>query len=234
MRLLAFDTSTDVLSMAVQNDDWTRHLELAGGAKSSKVLLPQCMELLAQAQLGLAQLDAVVYGCGPGAFTGLRTSCAAAQGLAWGSGIQAVAVDSLLAIAEGARLAQGVERVVAVLDARMQEVYAAPFRWLGAQAGWIREADITAMAPAAVQVPEGYVLAGNAFSVYPAAFERFASAGLLHPQWPQALAMLSLAPALIAAGHLHNPQEIAPLYIRDKVAQTTQERMAAKLSESKR
>ncbi|THJ32435.1 tRNA (adenosine(37)-N6)-threonylcarbamoyltransferase complex dimerization subunit type 1 TsaB [Lampropedia aestuarii] len=227
MRLLAFDTSTDVLSLAVQNHSVLLARELAGGPKSSRVLLPESLQLLQQLGLALQDLDAIVYGCGPGAFTGLRTSCAAAQGLAFGSHLSAVPVDSLLAIAEGARHAHGVEQVVAVLDARMQEVYAAPFRWLEAEQRWQREADIQVMKPQDVQVPDGYVLAGNAFAVYPEAFAEYRAERLLH-QLPQAEAMLRLAPGLIAAQGLQAPSSIAPLYIRNKVAQTTEERMRAR------
>lgn len=227
MRLLAFDTSTDVLSLAVQNHTVVFAEELSGGPKSSKILLPECLRLMDQAELSLKTLDAVVYGCGPGAFTGIRSSCAAAQGLAWGSRIAALPVDSLLAIAEGVRFGHGVDKVVAILDARMQEVYAAPFRWLAQEQRWIREADIRAMKPHELQVPEDYVLAGNAFAVYPEAFEAYAPARLLE-QWPQAQAMLRLAPSLIAEHGLQDPKWIAPLYVRDKVAQTTQERMLAR------
>lgn len=230
MRLLAFDTSTDVLSLAVHNQSLVITQELAGGPKSSRVLLPECLAMLRQAGLTLKDLDAIVYGCGPGAFTGLRTSCAAAQGLAWGSGLSALPVDSLLAIAEGARHSHGVEQLVAVLDARMQEVYAAPYRWLAHERRWQREADIQVMKPEDVQVPAGYALAGNAFTVYPEAFAAYAPERLLS-QLPQAQAMLRLAPGLIAQHGLQDPKQIAPLYVRDKVAQTTQERLQAKLAQ---
>lgn len=227
MRLLAFDTSTDVLSLAVQNQSLLLAEDFAGGPKSSKVLLPECLRLLSEVGMDLKSLDALVYGCGPGAFTGLRSSCAAAQGLAWGSQIAALPVDSLLAIAEGARGTYGAERVVAVLDARMQEVYAAPFRWLPHEQRWLREADIRVVKPHELLVPDDYVLAGNAFSVYPEAFAAYPTERLL-VQWPQAAAMLRLAPQLIAQYGLQDPRWIAPLYVRDKVAQTTQERMQAR------
>lgn len=230
MRLLAFDTSTDQLSVAVQNGSVQLHVEQAGGPQASRQLLPQALALLEQAGLCLRALDAIVYGCGPGAFTGLRTACAAAQGLAWGAQLQALPVDSLLAIAEHARLEMGAQRVMAVLDARMHEVYAAPLRWQPAPASpvpghWVREAPIRALAPAELHVPDGYVLAGNALEVYPDALR--GKAGQSFFARPSALAMLSLAPGLIARGLLQAPAAVAPLYVRDKVAQTTEERERA-------
>ncbi|MDO4724609.1 MAG: tRNA (adenosine(37)-N6)-threonylcarbamoyltransferase complex dimerization subunit type 1 TsaB [Comamonadaceae bacterium] len=235
MNLLAFDTSTDMLSIAVQVGDEVRQVQQAGGAQSSKTLLPQVLELLRQAGLELAQLHAIVYGCGPGAFTGLRTSCAAAQGLAWGSGVPTLPVDSLQAIAEQARAEHGAERVMAVLDARMQEVYAAPYRWHAAGPGqggaghWQREADILAVPPHTLQLPPGYVLAGNALAVYPEAFVH-QTAAHYHAR-PTAQAMLRLAPVLMARHGLQTAMEVAPLYIRNKVAQTTQERLQARQRE---
>lgn len=235
MNLLAFDTSTDMLSIAVQASDQIWQVQQAGGAQSSKTLLPQVLELLQQAGLELAHLNAIVYGCGPGAFTGLRTSCAAAQGLAWGSGVPTLPVDSLQAIAELARAEHGAERVMAVLDARMQEVYVAPYRWHwtgqpGQEAGighWQREAEILALPPHALQLPPGYVLAGNALTAYPEAFAHH-TAPHYHAR-PTAQAMLRLAPMLIARNGLQTAMDVAPLYIRDKVAQTTQERLQTRL-----
>ncbi|WP_085978598.1 tRNA (adenosine(37)-N6)-threonylcarbamoyltransferase complex dimerization subunit type 1 TsaB, partial [Rubrivivax gelatinosus] len=94
---------------------WTA--DEAGGALASAALLPTVQALLARAGLVLADLEAVAFGRGPGAFTGLRTSCAVAQGLAFGIGCPVLPVDSLLIVAEDARVQ------------RMDEVYAARWRW---------------------------------------------------------------------------------------------------------
>jgi tRNA threonylcarbamoyl adenosine modification protein YeaZ len=140
MKLLAFDTSTDHLSIAVS---WlldgrvqVRTHEGPGGAMASSTLIPAALALLAQAGLTLRELDAIVFGAGPGSFTGLRTACAVAQGLGYGAGVPLLPVDTLLAVAEEARHALapagGAFQVVAVLDARMDEVYAARYVWDGA------------------------------------------------------------------------------------------------------
>lgn len=232
LKALAIDTSTELLSIAVMNGTervWTH--EEAGGAKSSAALLPAIHLLLEKAQLELAQLDAVIYGCGPGSFTGLRTTCAVAQGLVaaieWGAvkkKIQAVPVNSLMATAEHAREQTGVQKVLVALDARMNEVYACAYVWNGAS--WHSVGAMDAISPTNLQLAQGFSLVGNAHLAYPEALMHLAEKAIF--ALPKAQAMLSLAPQLLANGCGGSAQEITPLYIRNKVALTTQEREALK------
>ena len=133
--LLAFDTSTEQLSVAVQRGrDGQRFAHTgAGGAQASTTLIPTVQALLAQAGLALGELQAIVFGRGPGSFTGLRTACSVAQGLAWGAGLPVLPVDTLLAVAEAARQSLSTApdslRVLALLDARRGEGYAAGYAW---------------------------------------------------------------------------------------------------------
>jgi len=224
VNLLAFDTSTETLSVALARAGGPVLMhEGPGGAHTSATLIPSVQRLLAEAGLALAQLDAIVFGRGPGSFTGLRTACSVAQGLAFGAGVPVLPVDTLLAVAEEARLARGATRVVALLDARMDEVYAAGYEHDGQ--AWRCMAGPVLCAPEAVRLPAGGVVAGNAAQAYPGRIAGGAGAiGAL----PTARALLSLAPALLAAGHATSADGALPLYIRDKVAQTTQERAAAR------
>ena len=225
LNLLAFDTSTDTLSAAVQRGGphpaaiW-RH-EAAGGAQASAALIPAIEKLLSQAGLRLAELDAIVFGRGPGSFTGLRTACSVAQGLAFGAGVPVLPVPTLLAVAEQARLSHGATRVVAVLDARMDEIYSAAYAHHAGR--WEQQGDFGLAVPEALQAPDGWVLAGNAFAAYGA---RLPGAAACIEAMPSASALLSLAPALLAAGQAGPAVHALPLYIRDKVAQTSEERAA--------
>lgn len=234
MNLLAFDTSTDRLFLALQRDDSVWEWEGAGGAQSSATLIPAIRQLVAQGGLTLGDLEAIVFGRGPGSFTGLRTACAVAQGLAFGTpgarqgqGLPVLPVDTLLAMAEDARTQHGVTQVVATLDARMNEVYAAAFTWQTApdhpQGRWQAQADWQVVPPEAVDVPPGWTVAGNAQAVYG---DRLASQAAHVPALPTARALLRLAPALIAAGEAVSARDALPRYVRDKVAQTTAERAA--------
>ena len=225
---LAFDTSTEVLSIGVAANGRTDVRTQAGGAQASAALIPTAMDMLAQAGVGLPQLDAIVFGRGPGSFTGLRTACAVAQGLAFGADIPVLPVDTLLAVAEEARGLAGVNdqplTVLVLLDARMDEVYSAAYDWDGQR--WTVRQPLQVLAPQRVLAPDAHrlLLAGNAFEAYG---ERL-PAGERVQALPTAAALLRLAPALFAAGQAVPAEQAMPLYIRDKVAQTTAERAAAK------
>jgi tRNA threonylcarbamoyladenosine biosynthesis protein TsaB len=232
-RLLAFDTSTEHLSVAVLHGERLLAHNGVGGAQASTTLLPLIQQLLGEAGLALAELDAIVFGRGPGSFTGLRTACSVAQGLAFGAGVPLLPVDTLLAVAEEARHAFGARQVVAVLDARMDQLYAArydfsaagPLGPLGGLGGLGGDDEPLLLSPEALEVPAGYALAGNAFAAYG---PRLAPAAARHEALPTATAMLRLAPALLAAGRTVPAAQAWPLYVRDKVAQTTEERAAIK------
>lgn len=223
MNLLAFDTSTDTLFIALQRGTALWQHQAAGGANSSATLLPSIQQGLQALDLQFADLDAIVFGRGPGSFTGLRTVCAIAQGLALGAGKPLLPVDTLLAVAEEAREQHGLTDVMAVLDARMSEVYHAGYRW--AEGLWHATHALGLCAPEALQVPEGLSVVGNAQAAYA---ERLAPQAAHRVALPTATALLRLAPRLMADGHLVDASYALPLYIRDKVALTTAEREAAR------
>jgi len=233
MKLLAFDTSTELISIALtRRVDGVPRVWLhtgVGGAQASSALIPAIETLMAEADLTFAQLDAIAFGRGPGSFTGLRTACAVAQGLGFGAGVPLLPVDTLLAVAEEARAQCAPQqqrlRLLALLDARMGELYAAPYDY--ADGCWQQRADFGLYKPEQVQVQDSQALAGNVFAEYGA---RLAVPATL-PCWqalPTAAAMLRLAPTLLAAGNAVPAAEALPRYIRDKVALTTEERAAAK------
>jgi tRNA threonylcarbamoyladenosine biosynthesis protein TsaB len=236
MNLLAFDTSTDTLSIAVQRGDMVWQHTGPGGAQASAALIPAIQRLLADAGLGFDTLDLIVFGRGPGSFTGLRTACAVAQGLAFGArsgqGVPVLPVDTLLAVAEEARHQHGCTQVLAVLDARMNEVYSARCQWQAATQRWDAEADFGLCAPEALAWPPAADAAGSAPAWTVAGNAQGAYGERLLPQAPHvhalptAAALLRLAPALLAAGQAVPASEALPRYIRDKVAQTTAEREA--------
>jgi len=239
VRVLAFDTSTEVLSVALgapihgEHRVWAHSGE--GGAQASHTLIATVQDLLRQAGLRLQDVDAIGFGAGPGAFTGLRTACAVAQGLALGAGLRVVPVPSLLALAEEARFhqqcaARGPDlTVMSLLDARMGEVYAAAYAWRAGQWDTLRPPCLISPAQAASwlsDMPADTVVAGNALTAYPEVVGGRNSLAL-PAIGPTAQAIVRLAPAMLAAGLAVDAADALPLYVRDKVAQTTLEREAA-------
>jgi tRNA threonylcarbamoyladenosine biosynthesis protein TsaB len=225
LKLLAFDTSTEFLSIAVTRDGRLWRHEGRGGAAASAALIPAIQQLLAQAELRLSELEAIVFGHGPGSFTGLRTACSVAQGLAFGASVPVLGVDTLLAVAETAREQAGCTEVLAVLDARMDEVYAGHYQY--AAGAWQRRREFSLGPPQALVLPAGWTLAGNAAPTYG---DRLPP-GPRVAAMPQASALLRLAPALLAQERAVPADRALPLYIRDKVAQTTAERAARRAEE---
>ena len=227
--LLAFDTATEPMSIALAAGGRVFTHESAGGALASARLIPAVMALLEDAGVALRELDAIAFGRGPGAFTGLRTACSVAQGLAFGANKPVLPIDSLLAVAEDARGGDVDHRVWVTMDARMDEIYAAQYAYHAAQWQLLdppRLITAAALNERWLTEPPQRV-AGNALALF--AGRLHAGAALLFPQaLPRATTMLPLARALRLQGGAVDAALALPLYLRDKVAQTTLERAAAR------
>lgn len=227
-RLLALDTATERLCVALVVGERQWVAEEAGGALASQRLLPLCFELLQLAGTALRELDAIAFGRGPGAFTGLRTACSAAQGLALGAALPVLPLDSLALVAEDAFAQRGVTDVWVAMDARMDEVYAAAYR--RAEAGWQ-----VAQGPALYAVPAllaawqrtaPVVVAGTALAAFGPRLPT-GPALRIEATLDRAAALARLARAAWQRGEAVDAALALPLYLRDKVALTTAERAAA-------
>jgi tRNA threonylcarbamoyladenosine biosynthesis protein TsaB len=236
--LLAFDTSTETLSVALQWPGGRQAWDGPGGALSSSALLPRIRALMDEAGIGWSDVSAIAFGRGPGAFTGLRTACAVAQGLAFGAGLPVLPIDSLMIVAEDARrqvASASPSRldVAVAMDARMGELYAARYRWDGAR--WAVACAPRLCAPGALPAswePVGTlraVRAGSGLGLLPDGPARAAGAVAMTgpPQAAdRAAALLRLAQAAWDAGEAVEAAQALPVYLRDKVALTTAERAA--------
>lgn len=227
--LLALDTATDRLVVALRGPRGDLWLDEPGGAASSARIVPALLGLLGQAGLRLAEVDAVAFGRGPGAFTGLRTACAVAQGLAFGAAKPVLPIDSLLLHAEDARARHpGVAHWWVAVDARMDEAYAAAYRHAGDR--WcVDEApalyELPALQARWAAAPPAAV-AGNAIAAFGPRLEPGAQALRAGEVQARGAALLALAQAAWDAGEAIAADQALPLYLRDKVALTTAERAA--------
>jgi len=224
LKLLAFDTASEWCSAALLIDGAVSFRAVHAGQKHSELLTPMLGELLAEAGLSYRQLDGLVYGMGPGSFTGLRIACGVVQGLALGADLPVLGVATLEALAEEA--GEGSDLVLACLDARMNEVYAALYRREGP--GWRALAGPLVGPPQAVPLPEGgdCIGAGTGFAAYPALRERLRGslARIDADAIPHARAIARLAVPRYRAGAFGAAETAQPLYVRDKVALKISER----------
>lgn len=223
MLILALETSTELGSCALWRDGSVVERTCPEKRPHSETLLPLVRELLAEGGVRIGDLDAIAFGVGPGAFTGLRVACGAAQGLAVAADVPLIPVTSLETIAT--RL--GADRALVLLDARMGEVYSGRYEREGDH--YVLRGEIRVSAPADVALPTdaGWHACGNGLAAYPVLLERVQAAG-----FPIDAAILPLAAtvAAIAAGKAGRGEGIdaalaAPLYVRDKVAKTVAERL---------
>ncbi|ABE46504.1 tRNA (adenosine(37)-N6)-threonylcarbamoyltransferase complex dimerization subunit type 1 TsaB [Polaromonas sp. JS666] len=241
-KFLAFDTSTDRMSIALTDGVRVWQHSGAGGAQASATLIPAILALLADAGLALGQLDAIAFGRGPGSFTGLRTACAVAQGLAFGAnggaGIPVLPIDTLMAVAEEARFqrhqaagnppgASSILRVTALLDARMDEMYVQRYEFRGDACAPLGDCELVRPENLVLE-PGAGLWVGNVFGVYADRLPMGLASLTRLEALPTATAMLRLAPALAAAGYCVDAAGALPIYVRDKVALTTDERAEVK------
>jgi tRNA threonylcarbamoyladenosine biosynthesis protein TsaB len=240
--LLSLDTATDRIHAALTVGEALSTLDLAGGAQASTALLPALNGLLQSANLAWADVSAVAFGSGPGAFTGLRTACSITQGLALGLGCPVISLDTLMAVAEDARLAAPAswaagDTLWVLQDARMSELYVGAFTWTGdgwqvAQPAqlWPLDEPLRRWAPDGAALDPNLRWAGNASNAYPDLL------GALNPRQalsnegehaaPRGAALAALARGAWERGDTVDAALALPRYVRDKVAQTTAERQA--------
>jgi len=234
MWILALDSSTEWCSVAIGDGAHWHARDEHAGQSHSELLLPLVRSMLAEAGLVLAQLDGIAFGAGPGSFTGIRIGCGVAQGLSLGAGLPVVAVPTLEALAQEARRAHGWSTVLACLDARMREVYAAVYRSNDRArdvdgGAWRVLMEPIAIAPATLRLPSGSdecYGAGNGYAAYPSLAAELGLAAADENLRPTARSIGELALPRLAAGKGVAAAQALPLYVRHRVALTTAEREA--------
>ncbi len=216
MRLLAIDSATEACSIALWESGWVGADYVWAPRGHTQALLPMIEQQLALASWSLAQLDGIVCTQGPGSFSGVRIGIAAAQGLAYAANLPTLGVSSLAALAwQGAMARPDLSRWQVVVDARMQEVYTAGYRF--------RDQQLEVIAPEAL-------LPLNAFEPWSGSDVGRVGQGwaLLNtdhrpietpqPQ-PHAVSAAAYAEAQLTQGTAHwiSPEQLQPVYLRASV-----------------
>ena len=247
MKFLAIECSSDTLSLAASKNLNTWSFECTAGARTSSVLIPECLNGMAELDLNFKQLDAIVYGKGPGSFTGLRTACSAAQGFSFGHGVPTLGFDSLLVLAQSALQARPqFSHVLSILDARMGQIYVGAYEKIHPR--WLVNLAPCLLDPSAMQLPKVWteahsnlsvLVACNALNIFQDDIEQMLCTQSVKYELiqisPRADALIELAKAHCAdTGFSLELQTCTslptPLYLRDRVAQTTLERSQARES----
>ena len=224
--VLAIDTATEVCSVAVLHRDQATELIETVGHKHSERVLPMIDAALAKSGLTLGDIDFFAFGAGPGSFTGLRIACGIAQGLAYGKRKQVIPIGNLRALAAQAfSSADEGDRLLAAIDARMNEAYCAIYR---------RDHSVSEIRAPALEHPQSLarlaaeervdIVAGNAIKVFGGAWPQTTTWVALPDATPTATTIAHLARADAENGLAVAPEHAAPIYVRDHVALTIEER----------
>ena len=224
MKILALETSTEYCSVALWHDGAVSERCELVGQKHSEMLLAMLDALLLDAGLEIRDMDGIAFGKGPGSFTGVRIACGAAQGLALGANLEVVGVCTLEALAQ----ASGRDKVIAALDARMGEIYLAAYEKH-------EDAWTTVIAPRLCKAEDAPLLTDSAWYGVGSGFA--VNGDVLQARYgeqlcavdaqvvPQAGAVAQLAAIEFAKGNALDAALALPLYLRDKVALKTCERV---------
>ncbi len=217
MNLLAIDTATESLSVAVQfKQNVTHRFELCPQQHSQK-LLPMIDQVLKEAGTTLNELDGLVFGRGPGSFTGVRIATGMIQGLALGSQLPVVGVSTLGAMAQQAIIEHQADKVVTAIDARMKEVYFACFEAADNRAKCTVTEQVCLPENAVKMIDDKpFIAAGTGWQAYNELVHKL-DGQPVPVVYPQARYMLALAEPEFAAGRTFRADTIEPVYLRDKV-----------------
>lgn len=231
MKLLALETSTEQCSVALSLDGQVFVSEVHAGQRHSELLLDMVHKLCAAHGIELKQIDGFGFGSGPGSFTGLRIACGVVQGMAFGLGKQVAGITSLEALAEQS----GAQRVITALDARMGETYFAAYERDGQTWRAVIEPCLCDAQGLPAVEGAGWCAIGSGFDRHAYVRDHYARqvSELKVECLPGAREVALLACREFAAGRAIDPDFAAPLYIRDKVAMTIEERAALRKHKDK-
>ncbi|AOE50023.1 tRNA (adenosine(37)-N6)-threonylcarbamoyltransferase complex dimerization subunit type 1 TsaB [Kangiella sediminilitoris] len=223
--LLIIDTATESCSVALKYDDQVYTRSEIAPRMHGELVLPMVEAVLAEAGIKLTQLDAIAYGQGPGAFTGIRICISVVQGLAFGADLPVIGISSLQALAQGLYQDKKQARVLAAIDARMGEVYWGQYE-VDAN-GLMKLLDQERVcSPEFVTISDPdtsivYSAVGTGWSTYAKVLsETLNVPTVIHdkPLYPFAEYMIPMAEYLYISGESYAAELAVPVYLRDDVA----------------
>lgn len=228
MKLLALDTSSLACSVALHDGANVRARHEEQEREHTQLLVPMIHDVLGEAGLDVADLDAIVLGNGPGSFIGMRIAASVAQGLAHGANLDIVPVSSLAAIAAQIFAESDANEAVVAQDAHMNEVYLCAYQRGDANLPVPLFAERLHGQQAVTELAEcdasGRVAAGFGWKRYPqlAALNKPLIDDFTDVLYPHARYLLPLGAMALQNGEIVDPQDLIPAYLRNKVAEKPQ------------
>lgn len=218
-KILALDTSTDACSVALSLNGETREDFRIIPRQHTQQLLPMVEAMLAEAGISVSDLDAIAFGRGPGSFAGIRIATGVAQGLAYGADLPLLPVSTLEALAVSAFKKEGADKIVAAIDARMDEIYVASYQMNEGLP--VVELSEQVCAPGALVLESDHYLAvGSGWRYVDDMTNTIKQSVQISSEtyYPSALCMLTLASTAWEQGKAISPELALPVYLRDQVA----------------
>ncbi|MFC0179215.1 tRNA (adenosine(37)-N6)-threonylcarbamoyltransferase complex dimerization subunit type 1 TsaB [Thorsellia kenyensis] len=229
--LLAVDTATESCSAALLHQGKISSMQIDAPREHTEKILPMVDALLNDAQVSLKEIEAIVFGEGPGSFTGVRVGVSVAQALSFGINKPLIAISNLLALAQGAYALSGHTSVISAIDARMGEVYVAGYQFNCQESTWTEFINPMVISPSKLidllnniksSVPS--VVAGTGFQTYPELYSTESIKPLyidsLNPNLillPHAKEMITLAIGKLENADFVSAFEAEPMYLRNEV-----------------
>jgi tRNA threonylcarbamoyladenosine biosynthesis protein TsaB len=214
MKLLAIDTATEACSCALFIDGEIQQRSEIAPRQHTNLILPMADELLKAADLTANQLDGLAFGRGPGSFTGLRIASGVIQGIAFAADIPVAPISCLAALAQAAYIKNSSEKVLAAIDARMDEVYFGSY--IVDQQGIMRSHDEERVCkPESIKIPENGQWYGVGSGWATKLGEKLQSYDA--DKYPQAAAIIPLAVTAFKEGNVVSAEQALPVYLRNKV-----------------
>jgi len=234
--IIALDTSTEACSVALQCNGEAIFRYRVEPRMHAKLLLPMLNELLDEAGISTQQIDAVAFGRGPGAFTGVRIGTAAAQAIALGGDLPVAPVSTLASIAHRSYREHGKQKVAVAIDARMGEVYWGAYE-ITASASVTQLGDERVCLPAeADRLDSDWCASGTGWGTYESVLTQVTGATIAEDvdPFPHALDILLIGSEQLVRGEGVTPENALPVYLRDNVALTEKERAEKERAEKER